>query len=125
MNPTSHFDVFLWCCLCLCFEFMVCRQDATILQRSANNNQHACHSLKQSLSQDLTKWFYDADDFNFVIEVGQDSFLKSFQAHSTILRARSPYFRSAISKKSPSIDADSTVYKLPNLEPKAFSVALK
>ena len=43
------------------------------------------------LSQDLSLMLNDADDYNVVIQVGENQNMKEFRAHSNILRARSSY----------------------------------
>jgi hypothetical protein len=52
-----------------------------------------------SLSQDLSLILNDTDDYNVIIVVGNNQNIKEFRAHSYILRARSPYFKNAFSKK--------------------------
>ncbi|CAI2165597.1 8788_t:CDS:2 [Funneliformis geosporum] len=49
-----------------------------------------------NLSKDLSLILNDADDFNVIIRVGEDQNVKEFYAHSVILRARSPYFKSEL-----------------------------
>ena len=49
------------------------------------------------LSKDFSLILNDADDFNVIIQVGENQNAKEFRAHSVILRARSPYFKSALS----------------------------
>ena len=49
------------------------------------------------LSKDLFSRLNDADDFDVIIRIGEDQNVKEFYAHSVILRARSPYFKSALS----------------------------
>ena len=51
------------------------------------------------LSKDLSLILSDADDFDAIIQVGENQNMKEFHAHSVILRARSPYFRSALSTR--------------------------
>ena len=49
------------------------------------------------LSKDLSLILNNSDDFNVIIQVGDNQNTKEFYAHSVILRARSPYFKSAFS----------------------------
>ena len=49
------------------------------------------------LSKDFSLILNDADDFNVVVQVGENQNTKDFRAHSVILRARSPYFKRALS----------------------------
>src|SRR2546423_955244 len=51
-----------------------------------------------SLSKDLALILNDSDDFNVIIKVCENqNATKEFRAHSVILRARSSYFKSALS----------------------------
>ncbi|CAG8654807.1 4585_t:CDS:2 [Funneliformis mosseae] len=52
-----------------------------------------------SLSQDLSIMLYDSDDHNILIQAGVNANIKEFRAHTNILRARSPYFKTALSAK--------------------------
>ena len=52
-----------------------------------------------SLSKDFSLILNDADDYNVIIEVGENNNTKEFKAHSVILRARSQYFKSALSSE--------------------------
>ncbi len=47
------------------------------------------------LSEDLSLKLND-DDFNVIIQVGEDQHTKEFRAHSVILEECSPYFKTAI-----------------------------
>ncbi len=49
------------------------------------------------LSKDLSLILNDTDDFNVIIQAGENQNTKEFYAHSVILRARFPYFKSAFS----------------------------
>ena len=48
------------------------------------------------LSQELSLMLSGADDHNVIIQAGENQNMKEFRAHSNILRARSPYFKSAL-----------------------------
>ena len=48
-------------------------------------------------SQDLSLMLNDVDDHNIIIQAGKYQNVKEFCVHSSILRARSPYFKSALS----------------------------
>ena len=50
------------------------------------------------LSQNFSQLLDDADDYNVIIKVGEGSNTKEFRAHSCILRARSSYFKRALSQ---------------------------
>ncbi|EXX57669.1 uncharacterized protein OCT59_006042 [Rhizophagus irregularis] len=77
------------------------------------------------LSKDLSSILNDADDFNVIIQVGENQNTKEFRAHSVILRARSPYFKSAFSDEWISKENNMIVFNKPNITPKVFDMILK
>ncbi|UZO14555.1 uncharacterized protein OCT59_006011 [Rhizophagus irregularis] len=77
------------------------------------------------LSKDLSSILYDADDFNVIIQVGENQNTKEFRAHSVILRARSPYFKSAFSSGWISKKNNMITFNKPNIAPTVFEVVLK
>ncbi|CAB4399076.1 unnamed protein product [Rhizophagus irregularis] len=78
-----------------------------------------------SLFQDLTQLFTEADDYNVKIEVGEGSEKEIFKAHSVILRARSPYFKAALSSTWVRKVDDMIIFSKPNISPKVFKKILK
>lgn len=79
-----------------------------------------------SLSSDILHILTDGlEEYNVVIEVGEAPNTKIFQAHSIILRARSPYFRQALSKNWAKKEGDIIKFSKPNISPKVFEVILK
>lgn len=77
------------------------------------------------LSKDFSSILNDADDFNVIIQVGKNEYIKEFHAHSVILRTRSPYFRSALSKKWITKNNDMITFNKPNITPLVFEMILK
>jgi len=77
------------------------------------------------LSRDFCQLLDDSDDYNVIIKVGENSNEKTFHAHSVILRARSPYFRTALANKWAKKEGDSTVFTKPNVSPVVFELILK
>ncbi|CAG8691265.1 16114_t:CDS:2 [Funneliformis mosseae] len=65
------------------------------------------------------------EEFNVVIEVGEAPNTQTFHAHSIILRARSPYFRQALSKNWARKERDVIKFSKPNISPKVFEIILK
>ncbi|CAB4381471.1 unnamed protein product [Rhizophagus irregularis] len=63
-----------------------------------------------------------ADDHNVLIEVGQE---KTFRAHSSILRARSEYFHTALSNDWLRKEGDMIIFKKPNISYNAFNIILR
>ncbi|CAB4480743.1 unnamed protein product [Rhizophagus irregularis] len=59
------------------------------------------------------------------IIVGDEKNEKTFQAHSVILRARSPYFKRALSNDWARKEDGSTVFTKPNVSPAVFEIILK
>ncbi|RIA93828.1 hypothetical protein C1645_735269 [Glomus cerebriforme] len=81
--------------------------------------------LYSGLSIDLSVILKDADDFNVIIQVGENENTKEFRAHSVILRARSPYFKSALSADWISNKNDMIIFNKPNITPTVFEMILK
>ncbi|CAI2174424.1 2095_t:CDS:2 [Funneliformis geosporum] len=76
------------------------------------------------LSRDLSLALNEADDFNVIIQVGESPNTKEFRVHSVILRARSPYFKSALSSKWITKKNDMIVYNKPNITPVVFDMII-
>ena len=77
------------------------------------------------LSKDLSLILNDADDFNVIIQVGENQDVKEFRAHSVILRARSSYFKGAFSADWITKKDDMIVFNKPNIAPVVFEMILK
>ncbi|GBB88916.1 hypothetical protein RclHR1_15530003 [Rhizophagus clarus] len=78
-----------------------------------------------NLSKDLSLILDDADDYNVIIQVGENQNTKEFRAHSVILRARSPYFKSALSENWITKKGNMIMFSKPNLSPTIFDMILK
>ena len=78
-----------------------------------------------NLSKDLSLVLNDADDFNVIIQVGENKNTKEFRAHSVILRARSPYFKSALSNEWITKKNNMIMFNKPNITPTVFDMILK
>ena len=77
------------------------------------------------LSKDFSSILNDADDFNVIIRVGENKSTKEFRAHSVILRARSPYFKSAFSSNWITKKKDMFTFNKSNVTPVVFDMILK
>jgi len=77
------------------------------------------------LSKDLSLILNDADDFNVIIQVGENQNTREFYAHSVILRARSPYFKSAFSSNWIVKKNNMIMFNKPNITPIVFDMILK
>ena len=80
------------------------------------------HSI---LSKDFSLILNDSDDFNVIIQVGENQNTKEFRAHSVILRARSPYFKSALSADWITKKNNMIMFNKPNITPTVFGMILK
>jgi hypothetical protein len=78
-----------------------------------------------SLSKDFSSILNDSDDYNVIIQVGENQDTKEFHAHSVILRARSPYFKSALSANWITKKNNMIVFSKPNITPTVFNIILK
>ncbi|PKK71662.1 BTB-domain-containing protein [Rhizophagus irregularis] len=78
-----------------------------------------------NLSKDLSLILNNSDDYNVIIQVGKNQNVKEFQAHSVILRARSPYFKSAFSNKWATKKNNMIMFTKPNITPRIFETILK
>ena len=81
--------------------------------------------LHSNLSKDLSLILDDADDYNVIIQVGENENTKDFYAHSVILRARSPYFKGALSSCWITKKNDMIMFNKPNITPNVFETILR
>ncbi|CAI2162604.1 6969_t:CDS:2 [Funneliformis geosporum] len=80
----------------------------------------------KTLSIDYNKLLTTCEDYNVIIGVGNDSNYMKFHAHSCILRARSPYFYSALSKEWVKRNEEGFIlFEKPNIDPKIFQCILE
>lgn len=81
------------------------------------------------LSKDLSSVLNNADDFDdgfdVTIQVGKNENMKKFKAHSVILRARSPYFKSAFKARWTTKEDNIIKFCKPNINPTVFDMILK
>jgi len=77
------------------------------------------------LSQNFSQLLDDADDYNVIIKVGEDSNIKEFHAHSVILRARSPYFKRALSQDWVMKENNMLNFTKPNISPIIFEMIIR
>ena len=84
-------------------------------------------SFYSSLSQDLSFILNNVDDvndYNVIIKAGINPGRKFF-AHSIILRARSPYFKSVFLSEWSIKKGDMLLLKKPKINPDVFEMILK
>ncbi|CAB4399524.1 unnamed protein product [Rhizophagus irregularis] len=77
------------------------------------------------LLKDFSSILNDADDFNVIINVGEKNNTRKFRAHSVILRARSEYFKSALSTEWVTKENGIIMFNKPNITPMVFDMILK
>jgi hypothetical protein len=78
-----------------------------------------------NLSKDLSLILDDSDDYNVIIKVGENENTKEFRVHSVILRARSPYFKGALSSSWITKKNGMIMFNKPNIAPNIFDMILK
>ncbi|CAG8578184.1 1386_t:CDS:2 [Funneliformis mosseae] len=63
-------------------------------------------------------------EYDMIIYVGEEPSIKTFHAHSNILRDKSPYFLAALSSNWIQRENGMIVYRKPNISPEIFEVIL-
>lgn len=77
------------------------------------------------LSQSFSQLLDDANDHDIIIKVGGNSNTKEFRAHSYILKARSPYFKRALSQDWAIKKNNMYNFTKPNISPITFEIILR
>ncbi|GBB83805.1 hypothetical protein RclHR1_10470010 [Rhizophagus clarus] len=75
--------------------------------------------------KDVTTILDNADDYDVIIQVGQDYYKREFRAHSVILRARCPYFKSALTANWITKKNNMILFNKPNITSTIFNMILK
>lgn len=78
-----------------------------------------------SLLQDIARLFTEADDYDVLLEVGGINDRETIEAHSVILRTRSPYFKAALSSNWVKKENGKIIFTKPNISPIVFKKILK
>jgi hypothetical protein len=78
---------------------------------------------RSNLLKDISSML-NAEDYNVIIQVGENQDTKEFHAHSDILRARSQYFKNIIPADILKRNIMFTINK-PNITPANFETILK
>ncbi|GET04302.1 hypothetical protein GLOIN_2v1771022 [Rhizophagus clarus] len=79
----------------------------------------------RGLSVDFSHLLDESDDYDVIIYAGKEPNVRKFHAHTVILRARSPYFRRALSRDWARKENGSIVFQKPNIAHEVFEVILK
>ena len=77
------------------------------------------------LSQTFSKMLDYADDYNVIINVGENPNIKEFHVHSNILRARSPYFKRVLSQNWVTKKNGIITLNKPNISSIAFEMIIR
>lgn len=85
----------------------------------------SCQTLSNKFLEDINNLYDITDDYNVKIQVGEESKMEVFKAHSVILRARSNYFRTAFSSDWAKKEGDFYIFKKPNVSGIIFRIILK
>ena len=81
--------------------------------------------LINKLLNDLTKSLNESNFYDVEIKVGVNENIKTFKAHSTILEARSSYFKVALSNNWIKRSVNGIIlFEKPNISPKIFELLL-
>ena len=80
---------------------------------------------KDTLLRDISRLLTEADDYNVYVTIGEEPNVEVFQAHSVILRARSPYFHAALSTNWAQKAGYKFNFKKPNIGPNIFRKILQ
>ncbi|RHZ75173.1 hypothetical protein Glove_217g148 [Diversispora epigaea] len=79
----------------------------------------------EKLSQDFSELLNDKEEYNVIIEVGQEQDKKSFTAHSAVLRYRSSYFNKELINTLPNDNNNNKIITNPNISAQIFEIILK
>src|SRR2546423_8046528 len=74
-------------------------------------------TLSNSLLRDLSRLYNNSNDYDVIIQVGEESNSEVFKAHSNILRIRSTYFNAALSSNWIKKEGNVITFKKPNIKP--------
>ncbi|CAG8734972.1 15662_t:CDS:2, partial [Acaulospora morrowiae] len=77
------------------------------------------------LLRDLSQLLEKGIDYNVLIQVGEEPNVKSFKAHSGILRARCPYFQAALSETWVKQEDGIILFSKPNISAEIFEIILR
>ncbi|GES81805.1 BTB/POZ protein [Rhizophagus clarus] len=77
------------------------------------------------LSHNFSQLLEDTDEYNVIIKVGEGSNTKEFRAHSIILRARSDYFKRALSQNWATKKNNMINFTKQNISPIVFEMIIR
>ena len=98
----------------------------TLINNLINSDKNTLplkHIIK--LTNDLTNLLIESDFYDMEIKVGVEQNVKTFKAHSNILKARSSYFKVALSANWIKRSKNGIIlFEKENISPKIFEVLL-
>lgn len=77
------------------------------------------------LSQDFTALLNDREDYDIIIEVGENENKTSFTAHSAVLRCRSLYFNKELVNITVQNENNIKTISKPNFSAQSFDIILR
>nr|CAG8512402.1 7361_t:CDS:2 [Entrophospora candida] len=81
--------------------------------------------LLSVFSRDIFNLLENLEEFNVTIHVGEQPNVRIFHAHSLILKARSSYFNTALSKQWAKQKDEKNILNQPNISPEIFEIILR
>ena len=79
----------------------------------------------QELANDYEKLLETDDDYNVIIYTGENENLKEIHAHSNILRIRSQYFRTELSKEWSEKKDGNFIFRKPHISSQLFEMIIR
>ncbi|RHZ75053.1 hypothetical protein Glove_217g15 [Diversispora epigaea] len=79
----------------------------------------------EKLSRDFSELLNDKEEYNVIIEIGQEQNKKTFTAHSAVLRYRSSYFNKELTNTLPNDDNNNKIITNPNISSQIFEIILR
>ncbi|GBC07286.1 hypothetical protein RclHR1_07360009 [Rhizophagus clarus] len=79
----------------------------------------------QEIINDYEKLFENEEEYDVIIYAGENENIKEIHAHSFVLRTRSQYFRTALSKEWSEKKDGKFIFRKPNISPPIFKMILR
>ncbi|RHZ75118.1 hypothetical protein Glove_217g44 [Diversispora epigaea] len=79
----------------------------------------------EKLSRDFSELLNDKEEYNVIIEIGQEQNKKTFTAHSAVLRYRSSYFNKELTNTVPGDNNNNKIITNPNISSQIFETILR
>ena len=99
-------------------------ENITLLFNNLNINNALPLKYFNKLVNDFSNLLNNSDYYDVEIKVGEDEDIKIFKAHSIILKARSLYFKTALSNNWVKKSDGLILFEKENISPTVFEVLL-